>query len=180
MLGLFVPTNTVSWRNRHGLSSYFALLGLAIRFPFNHRPNLARSDLCRCFVSRQATAASAKARPGHPGARQDGNGLRVGPATRGQQEVPLSTGAHRREGSQRSLRTLKETRRRPFLLAGHQGLAAATGPGLRNSHGITSRSSCGMITDTLLWDQHQGGPYERVYTGHRTDDEAAVRLAERE
>src|SRR5512135_2178883 len=51
---------------------------------------------------------------------------------------------------------------------------------LRNSHGITSRSSCGMITDTLLWDQHQGGPYERVYTGHRTDDEAAVRLAERE
>ena len=53
-------------------------------------------------------------------------------------------------------------------------------PELRNSHGITSRSSCGMITDTLLWDQHQGGPYERVYTGHRTDDEAAVRLAERE
>ena len=51
---------------------------------------------------------------------------------------------------------------------------------LRNSHGITSRSSCGMITDTLLWDQHQGGPYERVCTGHRTDDEAAVRLAERE
>ena len=31
-----------------------------------------------------------------------------------------------------------------------------------------------MITDTLLWDQHQGGPHERVHTGHRTDDEAAV------
>ena len=29
-----------------------------------------------------------------------------------------------------SLRTLKSTRRRPFLPAGHQGLAAATGPGL--------------------------------------------------
>ena len=53
-------------------------------------------------------------------------------------------------------------------------------PEHRNSHGITSRSSCGMITDTLLWDQHQGGPHERVHTGHRTDDEAAVRLAERE
>ena len=53
-----------------------------------------------------------------------------GPAPRGQQEVPLSTGAHRREDSQRSLCTLEETRRRPFLPAGHQGLAAATGPGL--------------------------------------------------
>ena len=58
--------------------------------------------------------------------------------------------------------------------------AVETTAQLRNSHGITSRSSCGMITDTLLWDQHQGGPYERVYTRHRTDDEAAVRLAERE
>ena len=29
-----------------------------------------------------------------------------------------------------SLRTLKSTRRRPLLPAGHQGLAAATGPGL--------------------------------------------------
>ena len=36
----------------------------------------------------------------------------------------------RREGSQRSLRTLKTTRRRPLLPTGHQGLAAATGPGL--------------------------------------------------
>ena len=42
----------------------------------------------------------------------------------------LSTGSHRRGGSQRSLRTLKSIRRRPFLPAGHQGLAAATGPGL--------------------------------------------------
>src|SRR5208337_1674128 len=33
--------------------------------------------------------------------------LRVGPRARGQQEVPLSTGSHRRGGAQRSLRMLK-------------------------------------------------------------------------
>src|SRR5208337_2481189 len=63
----------------------------------------------RRLMSRQATPASAEARPGYPGARRGGNGLRSGPAARGQQEVPLSAGSHRRAGPQPGFRPPSNT-----------------------------------------------------------------------
>ena len=110
MLGWFVPTNTVSRREQTWIvrllcpsrSRNVIPLPLRLRFTGQLRQLFM-------FLVRPSSCASAEARPGHPGARQDGNGLRVGPRTRGQQEVPLPTGSHRATGARQSLRTLSRS-----------------------------------------------------------------------
>ena len=58
-------------------------------------------------------------------------------------------------------------------------LIAPVGP-VRNRPGITSRFSRNMLSSPLLGAKSAGGQHGRLCTGNRTDDEAAVRLAERE
>ena len=102
-----------------------------MRFPPRSPTQSRPLDRCRCFVSRPATAASAKARNL---AMQVLAGTETVSELARQHEVSrkfLYQQVHTAEkAAQRSLRTLKSTRRRPLLPAGHQGLAAATGPGL--------------------------------------------------
>ena len=131
MLALFVRTNCVSWRKQTWIVRLLCLsrsrnvIPLRLRLRFTGQLRQLFMFLVRL---RSCRLSKGKGWPSRcsPGLKR----LRVGPTTRGQQEVPLSTGSHRREGSQRSLRTLKSTRRRPLLPTGHQSLAAATGPGL--------------------------------------------------
>ena len=63
---------------------------------------------------------------GYPSARWGSTSLRDWPGNSRVSRKFLYQQVHAANGSQRSLRTLKSTRRRPFLPAGHQGLAAAT------------------------------------------------------
>ena len=53
MLGLFVPTNTVSRRKQTWIVRLFRSSRCRTAISFQSPANLARSDLCRCFVSRQ-------------------------------------------------------------------------------------------------------------------------------
>ena len=80
MLGLFVPTSTVSRRKQTWIvrllcpsrSRNVIPLPLRLRFTGQLRQLFM-------FLVRPSSWASAEARPGHPGARRDGNSLRVGP-----------------------------------------------------------------------------------------------------
>ena len=88
--------------------------------PFSCRPRLLAGPAT-------PPRPAAEARGADP--RRDSPGLRVGPGTTGQPQVPLSASRHCEPRPEPCLRPRTGLQRCPLLPAGHQSLVAATGPG---------------------------------------------------